>query len=66
MISSTQAVPAVSAIPQHLAVVMDGNGRWATERHLPRTAGHIRGVNAVRRIVRYCGDKGIKLSLIHI
>lgn len=60
MISSTQAVPAVSAIPQHLAVVMDGNGRWATERHLPRTAGHIRGVNAVRRIVRYCGDKGIK------
>lgn len=60
MISSTQAVPAVSAIPQHLAVVMDGNGRWATERHLPRTAGHLRGINAVRRIVRYCAEKGIK------
>ena len=59
-ISSTQAVPGVSSIPNHLAVVMDGNGRWATERHLPRTAGHLRGISAVRRIVRYCGEKGIK------
>lgn len=59
-ISSTQAVPRVSSIPNHLAVVMDGNGRWATERHLPRTAGHLRGISAVRRIVRYCGEKGIK------
>ena len=59
-ISSTQAVPDVSAIPQHLAVVMDGNGRWATKRHLPRTAGHLRGIGAVRRTVRYCGHKGIK------
>lgn len=59
-LSSTQAVPDVYAIPQHLAVVMDGNGRWATERHLPRTAGHLRGIGAVRRIVRYCGEKGIK------
>src|SRR5699024_72328 len=59
-ISSTQVVPDVSAIPQHLAVVMDGNGRWATKRHLPRTAGHLRGIGAVRRTVRYCGDKGIK------
>ena len=58
--SSTQVVPEVSAIPQHLAVVMDGNGRWATKRHLPRPAGHLRGIGAVRRIVRYCGDKGIK------
>ena len=59
-ISSTQAVPEVSAIPQHLAVVMDGNGRWATKRYLPRTAGHLRGIGAVRRIVRYCGERGIK------
>lgn len=59
-ISSTQVVPEVSAIPQHLAVVMDGNGRWATQRHLPRTAGHLRGIGSVRRLVRYCGHKGIK------
>lgn len=59
-ISSTQVVPEVSATPQHLAIVMDGNGRWAAKRHLPRTAGHLRGIGAVRRTVRYCGHKGIK------
>ena len=42
--SSTQTVPESSAKPRHIAIIMDGNGRWATRRHLPRTAGHIRGV----------------------
>lgn len=58
--SSTLDVPCSSAIPQHIAIIMDGNGRWATRRHLPRTAGHLRGVQAVRRVVQYCGQQGIK------
>mgnify|MGYP001119512628 CR=1 FL=1 len=57
--SSTQAVPESSATPKHIAIIMDGNGRWATRRHLPRTAGHIRGVQTVRRAVQYCGQHGI-------
>ncbi|OZI60347.1 polyprenyl diphosphate synthase [Bordetella genomosp. 11] len=59
-ISSTQAVPQTSAIPQHVAIIMDGNGRWATRRHLPRTAGHAKGVQAVRRVVEACGRRGVR------
>ncbi|KAG0758741.1 hypothetical protein G6F57_017747 [Rhizopus arrhizus] len=47
--SSTQAVPDTRDIPEHVAIIMDGNGRWATRRLLPRTAGHAKGVQAVRR-----------------
>ena len=43
MISSTLAVPEVSAVPKHIAIIMDGNGRWANQRFLPRVAGHNRG-----------------------
>lgn len=43
-----------SLLPQHIAVVMDGNGRWANQRHLPRVAGHKAGVTATRRIVENC------------
>ena len=46
-------------VPQHVAVVMDGNGRWAKNRFLPRTAGHKAGVKATRRIVELCVKKGI-------
>ena len=46
-------------LPQHVAVVMDGNGRWAKKRFLPRTAGHKAGVKATRRIVELCSLKGI-------
>jgi undecaprenyl diphosphate synthase len=59
-ISSTQAVPQTSDIPQHVAIIMDGNGRWATRRHLPRTAGHAKGVQAVRRVVEACGRRGVR------
>ena len=45
--------------PRHVAVVMDGNGRWAKQRYLPRTAGHKAGVKATRRIVELCAQKGI-------
>jgi undecaprenyl diphosphate synthase len=47
-------------IPQHVAIIMDGNGRWAKERGLPRTAGHKAGIERVREIVRAANDLGIK------
>ncbi len=59
-ISSTQVVPDTSAIPQHVAIIMDGNGRWASKRLLPRTAGHAKGVQSVRRAVETCGRLGVK------
>src|SRR5690606_5320120 len=57
--SSTLAVPEHSDVPRHLAIIMDGNGRWATQRFLPRTAGHVRGVQTVRRVVEACGRRGV-------
>ena len=50
---------AQSAIPRHVAVIMDGNGRWAKQRGLPRIAGHRKGVERVRDMVSVCGEKGI-------
>jgi undecaprenyl diphosphate synthase len=49
----------MSSIPHHIAIVMDGNGRWANERYLPRVAGHKQGVDALRRCVRACQDRGV-------
>jgi undecaprenyl diphosphate synthase len=46
-------------VPRHVAIIMDGNGRWAKKRHLPRVAGHARGVDAVRNIVEACSDRGV-------
>src|ERR1700712_4825627 len=46
-------------VPHHVAIIMDGNGRWAAQRGLPRLEGHRRGVEALRRTVRACGDLGI-------
>lgn len=58
--STTLAVPECADVPRHLAIIMDGNGRWATKRFLPRTAGHVRGVQAVRRAVEACGRRGVE------
>jgi len=58
--SSTQEVPAHDAVPRHVAIIMDGNGRWAKRQHLPRIAGHRRGVEAVRAAVRACAERGIR------
>ncbi len=58
--SSTLAIPEHAEVPRHLAIIMDGNGRWATQRFLPRTAGHARGVQAVRRVVEACGRRGVR------
>ncbi|MFU8797464.1 MAG: isoprenyl transferase [Gammaproteobacteria bacterium] len=49
-----------SMLPQHIAIVMDGNGRWAKQRHLPRIAGHRKGKEAVQKVVQACIEKGIK------
>jgi len=51
-------------LPHHVAIVMDGNGRWATRRYLPRVAGHKKGMDALRACVRHCGDAGIKVLTV--
>ena len=48
-------------LPQHVAIIMDGNGRWAKSRHLPRTSGHIEGVKRVEEIVYFASARGIKV-----
>ena len=58
--SSTQVIPAVGSMPQHVAIIMDGNGRWAKKRFLPRVAGHQRGVETVREMVKACISREIK------
>ncbi len=58
--SSTTAVPEISKVPRHVAVIMDGNGRWATKRFLPRVAGHVKGVEAVRGLVEACALRGVE------
>jgi undecaprenyl diphosphate synthase len=57
--SSTRAIPDVSNIPRHIAVIMDGNGRWAKKRMLPRVAGHQRGVESLREMVKACIELGV-------
>lgn len=57
--SSTRQVPNAAAVPRHVAVIMDGNGRWAKKRFMPRVAGHVKGVELVREMVRACLERGI-------
>ena len=58
--SSTLDVPATGDVPRHVAIIMDGNGRWATQRRLPRVAGHSKGVDAVRATVEACVVRGVE------
>ncbi|TXG95075.1 MAG: di-trans,poly-cis-decaprenylcistransferase [Rhodocyclaceae bacterium] len=58
-VSSTLGVPASGRVPRHVAIIMDGNGRWAKKRFMPRVAGHTRGVETVREMVRACLERGI-------
>lgn len=51
---------ASSVTPTHVAIIMDGNGRWAQKRHMPRTAGHVRGAAVVKALVEHCAKLGIK------
>ena len=57
--SSTKIIPKAGIIPQHVAIIMDGNGRWAKSRLLPRIAGHKRGIEAVRTAVKACIENGV-------
>ncbi len=52
-------------IPEHIAIIMDGNGRWATKRALPRIAGHHEGMKTVRKITRYANDIGVKVLTLY-
>jgi undecaprenyl diphosphate synthase len=58
--SSTLIIPGAPEIPRHIAVIMDGNGRWAKKRFLPRIAGHKRGVTIVRDMIKQCADIGVQ------
>jgi undecaprenyl diphosphate synthase len=58
--SSTRDIPQVKAVPRHIAIIMDGNGRWAKQRLLPRAAGHKRGVEIVREAVKACVARGVE------
>ena len=57
--SSTRQIPEADIIPQHVAIIMDGNGRWAEERFMPRIAGHKRGVETVRTAIKACIERGV-------
>jgi len=59
-ISSTKDIPDAPCVPRHVAIIMDGNGRWATRRFLPRVAGHAKGVETVRAVVEACVERGIE------
>jgi undecaprenyl diphosphate synthase len=69
--AASPKVPDVAALasgfepPRHVAIIMDGNGRWAAERGLPRSEGHRRGVEALRRAVRAVGELGIEILTIY-
>src|SRR5262245_44620145 len=58
--STTQSIPQTGPVPRHVAIIMDGNGRWARTRLLPRVAGHRRGGEAVRATVRACAERGVE------
>jgi undecaprenyl diphosphate synthase len=53
------------AIPRHIAIIMDGNGRWATKRHVPRSLGHRAGVDALRRTVELCNDYHVPMLTVY-
>ena len=55
----------MSRIPEHIAIIMDGNGRWAKEHNLPRVLGHRAGVEAIRRIVKECNRLGVKYLTLY-
>ncbi len=54
-----------SLLPRHIAIIMDGNGRWAQKRHLPRVMGHRAGMATLKEVVRACSDEGIKVLTVY-
>jgi len=62
--SSTLEIPEERRIPRHVAIILDGNGRWAKQRYLPRAAGHRRGLKALRTTVRACIERGVEFLTV--
>jgi undecaprenyl diphosphate synthase len=58
--SATRELPEIRAVPRHIAIIMDGNGRWAKKRYMPRVAGHVKGVETVREAVRASIEQGVE------
>ena len=58
--SSTAEIPEASPVPRHIAIIMDGNGRWAKKRLMPRVAGHAQGVERVRDVIKACVERGVE------
>jgi undecaprenyl diphosphate synthase len=58
--SSTRTIPDIPAVPRHIAIIMDGNGRWAKNRMMPRVMGHQRGVEMLREVVKACRSLGVE------
>jgi len=58
--SSTRTIPDIPSVPRHIAIIMDGNGRWAKQRFMPRVMGHQRGVEALREVVKACRSLGVE------
>lgn len=65
MTTAQPSLQARSTLPTHVAIIMDGNGRWAKKRHLPRVEGHRKGVESVRAVVRTAGELGIKYLTLY-
>ncbi|MDQ3446451.1 MAG: undecaprenyl diphosphate synthase family protein, partial [Pseudomonadota bacterium] len=63
--SSNTSIPE-RRIPRHVAIIMDGNGRWALAQGKPRVAGHSRGVDAVRTTLQACGERGVEYLTLFI
>ncbi len=60
-----EAVATVDDRLKHIAFIMDGNGRWAKKRSMPREFGHVNGAKTFKKIIRYCGDKGVKIITVY-
>ena len=65
MVKTNEQAGRVPNPPRHIAIIMDGNGRWATKRGLPRTAGHKAGAETFRRIATYCKDIGVQYLTVY-
>ncbi|MDO5784230.1 MAG: isoprenyl transferase [Eubacteriales bacterium] len=65
ILKKEESAPLTRPVPQHIAVIMDGNGRWAKKRGLPRTAGHKVGAETFRTIATYCKDIGVKYFTVY-
>ena len=65
MSGETEQAGQVERLPRHIAIIMDGNGRWAKKRGLPRTAGHKAGAETFRRVATYCKNIGVQYLTVY-